>query len=136
MSDHHTHSPKLAQACHGCSKRLDWDFIKEFYNRKRHLVDQVHQLNHQVASCNAALQHAGVSAQNDRKALNSVNAQLLDLQSSYTELQVTLAKAENKNHEESQETHELQNTLNQNRLRILELEQNLDCGRRTRGWER
>ncbi|KAL8856888.1 MAG: hypothetical protein Q9178_006477 [Gyalolechia marmorata] len=127
MSDRNVQSPKLSQACHGCSKRLDWRFITEFYNRERYLVDQIHQLNHQVASCSAALQHAGVASQNDRKALNSVNAQLVDLQSSYTQLQVTLAKVDNKNHEEGQEVHELQNTLNQNRLRILELEQNLDC---------
>ncbi|KAI4270718.1 MAG: hypothetical protein LQ337_006517 [Flavoplaca oasis] len=120
-------SPELSQACHGCNKRLDWNFITEFYNRERHLVDQVHQLNHQVASCSAALQHAGVSAQNDRKALNSVNAQLVDLQGSYAQLQVRLARVDNKSHEEGQEVHELQNTLNQNRHRILELEQNLDC---------
>ena len=55
-------SPTVSQACHGCNKRLDWDFIAEFYNRERHLVDQVYQLNHQVALYSAALQHAGVSA--------------------------------------------------------------------------
>ena len=70
-------------------------------------MDQVHQLNHQVASCSAALQHAGISAQNDRKALNSVNAQLVDLQGSYSQLQIRLARVDNKSYEEGQDVHKL-----------------------------
>ena len=120
-------SSRVPESCRGCSKKLDWDFVKEFYDRERYLMDQIHQLNHQVAASAAALQHAGSAALDDRAALNAAHAQLDTMQHSYAELQVTLARVSNKSHEESQELRQLQESSYRNRLQTLEMERNLDC---------
>ncbi|KAL8741784.1 MAG: hypothetical protein Q9190_005646 [Brigantiaea leucoxantha] len=117
-------SSDVAKSCGECSGR--WRFISESYHRERQLVDEVLKLNHHVAASTAALQHAGMSTQRDRIALNSTSTQLANMQRSYSELQIMLAKAENKSQEEGQELRLLQERFNQNQLHITALENDMD----------
>ncbi|KAL9045013.1 MAG: hypothetical protein Q9214_001893 [Letrouitia sp. 1 TL-2023] len=103
------------------------DGSRDYYDRERVLIDQVHHLNHQVAYLSAALQLSGMTAQNDRIALNRANAQLAELQQAFNELQVARAKLDNDIHEERQEHRLAQEALAHERLHHTETEKNLNC---------
>ncbi|KAI4206064.1 MAG: hypothetical protein LQ346_001307 [Caloplaca aetnensis] len=112
------------------SRNTDWDFIRQSYEYERQLVDQIHQLNHQVAVKTAALREAESSANKDQIALNVVSTRLADISRSHNELQVELARVQNRGHEEAEELRQLQLFSHRRRLHATELEKDLDCLRK------
>ena len=105
----------------------DWDFLKMFYQREEIAKQQIHGLNSHVAQLNAALQHAGYTSQQDRKALNKSHTHMMEFQEGFHQSEAGRARLENELHDERQEHRMCQENLDHERKRHVETEKTLEC---------
>jgi len=110
-----------------CSRRSDWDFLRDFYQREEINRQQVQSLNGHVAQLTAALNHAGVTNQKERVALNSSHERMKELQLAFNQSEASRARLENELHEERHEHGVCQQGLHHERERHGETAKNLEC---------
>ncbi|KAI4134255.1 MAG: hypothetical protein LQ347_001676 [Umbilicaria vellea] len=105
--------------CQACATRSNWDFIKEFYQREE-------TAKQQVAYVNEALRQAVTINQNNREIMKQTNTHLREIQTGYQASEATRARFENELHDERQEHQFCQESLCQERAKLLEVDKQLN----------
>lgn len=113
--------------CRNCSRKSNWNFIDDFYQREKNARKQIEKFQFHVVELITTFQHVDLNAQQNRIIFNKLHAHFDELQIVYNIVESIRIRYENDFHDERQKHKTCKKVFEQKRRHHIETKRNLNC---------